>query len=190
MSERQFNEAITSLLADAPMNDLGPGRPVSARRSQLRDLSPQAIVAPASLANREMGLACLAGLWLRFDCLDESHQISQTIDSPTGSYWHGIMHRREPDFANAKYWFRRVGQHPIEPALLVSSQSLAREGQPIAEATFLVEQSRWDASRFVDLCAVAGERESPLRQLCVKIQQSEWQLLFEYCFRAAIGFSE
>ena len=49
-----------------------------------------------------MASACLAGLWLYHDYLDESHAVSQSIHTPAGSYWHGLMHRREPDFANPK----------------------------------------------------------------------------------------
>src|SRR5512132_3678170 len=43
------------------------------------------------------GEAALAGLYLYFSCLDEAHEIAQPIDTPEGSYWHGIMHRQEPD---------------------------------------------------------------------------------------------
>ncbi len=53
----------------------------------------------------------MAGLWLLAGNLDRSHRISQDDESAAGSFWHGIMHRREGDFSNAKYWFRRVGRH-------------------------------------------------------------------------------
>lgn len=62
-----------------------------------------------------------SGILLLWDFLDESHEISQTMEgrgSPrTADYWHGIMHRREPDAGNAAYWFRRVGSHPAFESL-------------------------------------------------------------------------
>src|ERR1041384_5983899 len=51
------------------------------------------------------------GLYLRFNFLDKSHTVSQGIHSVEGSYWHAIMHRREPDYSNSKYWYRRVPAH-------------------------------------------------------------------------------
>src|SRR5690554_1595201 len=54
-----------------------------------------------------------AGLWLYIDELDRSHTISQRMHDATGSFWHGIMHRREGDFGNSHYWFRRTGDHPV-----------------------------------------------------------------------------
>ncbi len=56
--------------------------------------------------------ALQAGLWLYVDELDRSHTLSQDLKNPTGSYWHGIMHRREGDFNNSHYWFHKTGKHP------------------------------------------------------------------------------
>src|SRR5260221_12612843 len=55
--------------------------------------------------------AALAGLYLYFSCRDEAHEVAQADSSADGSYWHGILHRQEPDAGNASYWFKRVGRH-------------------------------------------------------------------------------
>ena len=68
---------------------------------------------PVQPVNADMGACCIAAVWLVHDFLDESHEISQGIDTPSGSFWHGILHRREGDYSNAKYWFRHVGQHEV-----------------------------------------------------------------------------
>ena len=110
------------------------------------------------LADGDMARCCLAALWLRHDFLDESHTISQSIDTPSGSFWHAIMHRREGDFSNSKYWCRRVGQHP---ALI---------GDPFAFV---------DA---VEACVVNGRGDAAELQAQ---QEREWETLFEYCLRPA-----
>src|SRR5687768_16281564 len=70
------------------------GAQAAGLRAKLGALTPQTVVrAPASSVDDAKAL--LAALWLLHDFLDESHTISQGLNSPTGSYWHAIMHRRE-----------------------------------------------------------------------------------------------
>ncbi len=124
--------------------------------------------------------AALSGLYLYFSCLDQSHEISQSIESVDGAFWHGILHRQEPDPDNARYWFRRVPSHPI-------FAELARAAAEI-EARFpntkLVPDGRWDPIRFVGVCENAERQaDSPLHQAALEMQRAEWQLLFDYCAR-------
>ena len=95
-----------------------------------------------------------AGLWLYVDDLDRSHTICQGIDDETGSYWHGIMHRREGDFSNSHYWFRKVGNHP---------------------AMALIDG--YDPHRFIDEAeAQHGDNSAVL----VDLQHREWNALFAW----------
>ncbi len=181
-----YGPAVAGLLAAAPCNDLGPGSPHEDRRRELAAFSPEELVAPHPLQQREMARAALAGLWLRYDFLDKSHRISQDLSSTTGSYWHGIMHRREPDYGNAKYWFRRVGSHPVFGPLRDAAAQLAGQCTTALPAAALVEQPEWDPFAFVDLCQTAAGGPAELRTLCMQIQQREWEILFDFCYRQAI----
>src|SRR4051812_40242009 len=73
-------------------------------RDLLSSVQPAELIA-GSISKMDEAKGLLAGLWLYFDWLDESHRVSQSIDTPTGSFWHAIMHRREGDFSNSKYWY-------------------------------------------------------------------------------------
>ncbi len=92
---------------DQAMQALVVHSPLSAELSKLVE---QLIADPAVAAYPKL---CSA-LWLYVDELDLSHTISQGIKDADGSYWHGIMHRREGDFSNSHYWFHNTGaNHPV-----------------------------------------------------------------------------
>ncbi len=133
-----------------------------------------------------MARACLAGLWLHHDHLDRSHAVSQTIHTTTGSYWHGIMHRREGDYPNAKYWFRRTGDHPVFSDLARSAGRLtAGSGVDAERLTRRRSLGSVRVRRFVPRHVSSGRSDN--ESLCRRIQRLEWEILFDYCYRRAAG---
>ena len=55
-------------------------------------------------------LRALLLLW--HDHLDAAHTLAQASETADGNFIHAILHRREPDSSNSKYWWRSVGNHP------------------------------------------------------------------------------
>jgi hypothetical protein len=127
-------------------------------------------------------LGALSGLYLYHDRLDESHSISQDLHTPEGSFWHGILHRREPDPGNAAYWFRRVGRHPVFPALRDAAAAIAAGH---SAAGFRVGPE-WDPFEWIDFWERARRAPgSDSERAALAIQRAEWELLFDYCARPA-----
>lgn len=174
-----YGPVIAVLLADDHLSPLGPGRPREHVRPLLASFDPATAFAPHAVHDPSMAAACHAGLWLYHDFLDESHTLSQGIDTPTGSYWHGIMHRREPDAGNAAYWFRRVGRHPVFEPLADHARRLGLTPRSAA----------WDPFAFIDLCDGERGTNSPRESLLCQVQRCEWDLLFDWCFHRATGTS-
>ncbi|MBI3465321.1 MAG: hypothetical protein HY000_20025 [Planctomycetes bacterium] len=174
---------IAELLLPERLNELGPGRANQSARERLESLRPHDLAAVPPGRDLQLAEACCAGLWLYHDFLDQSHEISQGIETATGSYWHGIMHRREPDAGNAKYWFRRVGLHLVFSELAEQAAALAREDHA-SEASLArgFASGEWDPFRFIDLCEKVRGTGSPNELLCRRIAQAEWRLLFDYCW--------
>src|SRR5687767_14149334 len=79
---------------------LDAGKPDATARNALDKMSTDAAFAHARIADSDMAACCLSAVWLLYDSLDDSHTISEGIDTPSGSFWHGIMHRREGDYSN------------------------------------------------------------------------------------------
>jgi len=186
----RYGLAFAALLKEERLNALGPGQPNTDALDLLKSLSAGQAFAPQAVQDRTMAAACLAGLWLYHDYLDESHAISQGIATATGSYWHSILHRREPDAWNSKYWLDRTGRHPVFPALREAARLLAEGEEERPETRFLLEQDTWDPYRFVDLCEACRTGKSTGEGLCRRIQREEWRLLFDYSYRHALGLGD
>jgi hypothetical protein len=181
----QYGSAFAALVSDR-LPELGPGSPNVAVKRELAALTVEKAFVGKRVVDPAAANCCVSGLWLWHDFLDESHAISQEIGTVEGSYWHGIMHRREPDYGNAKYWFRRVPKHPIFEPLAKGARELAGKGKVDESAEFLVKQTEWDPYRFVDLCEAIARAKSATGTLAREIARLEWRLLFDYCYRQAI----
>jgi hypothetical protein len=117
----------------------------------------KAIALETEAPGRSQHLLALALLW--HDHLDASHNISQDLKDADGSYVHALMHRREGDYENTKYWIARVGKHAVYGQL----------GKP------------WDANAMVDRCqkaVAAGGSDAEL----IDLQRREYLLLAESFF--------
>jgi hypothetical protein len=175
---------IMPLLATPELADLGPGPRAG--------VEPEAVIKGslnAAFAQSPLSPVCqqlvhsLVLLW--HDHLDASHTISQGIETADGSFVHAIMHRREPDAWNAKYWWRRVGKHPAFPEIarrvggLFDANRLHTSAATNADlASRIVPDGCWDASAFVDVCDSA--RDEDLIRTLREIQRIETEVLLEH----------
>jgi hypothetical protein len=181
-----YGPVLAKLLETDRRRPLDAGKPNASARAALEGLSVETAFAHAGVVDGDMASCCVSAVWLVHDYLNESHAISQEIDTPSSSFWHGILHRREGDFSNAKYWFRRVEKHPVLDQLGQRAGEMAavRGEERIVKKLI---SGAWDPMAFVDLCesVVGGHGNS--RELCLDIQQAEWELLFDHCYRGAVG---
>jgi hypothetical protein len=119
----------------------------------------------------------LAGLLLRTGYWEESHTVAQDVQSIEGSYWHGIIHRMEPDSFNAGYWFRQVGEHAIFPELFRGATEILENNGP----KHWHLKSVWDPFLFIEWCEEAREKRGQAEVSAIEIQMIEWRLLFDWC---------
>ena len=145
-----MNSQIEKLRATPEPPELGPGprkdvSPEKALNEQLEKIGANDLLRAAVL------------VW--HDHLDSAHRIVQNDETADGSYIHAIIHRREPDYSNSNYWFRRVGNHPCFAQLSTKLQH------------------KWDPFAFVDFCE---RRDSKTEPRLREIQAIEMRLLVEH----------
>lgn len=175
--------------APRPMERLVKGKPSAAGKK-----------AVAALTHKDMKDAqdpkslplVQAALYLCFDCWKEAHDIAnEHEDTVIGNWLHAIVHRREPDAGNSKYWYARV-KAPARVFEAIGNEVLAFlkklsivELEPLAKA--LEKSKAWEPEVFVDLCEKFRETDpsDPSYRVLARIQEIEWRGLSEYILTAS-----
>ena len=163
------------------------GQPGNARARALLESLAQEQTVVGTISSIDDARAIVGALWLWHDWLDESHKISQKIETPTGSWWHAIMHRREGDFSNSKHWYARCAMHSLMSAMGPQAAGVVN---PMPSDKMLLRMTRagWDPAVFVDVVEQVHDKpDDPRHKAMVRLQQLEWRLLFDHCVRAAAG---
>ena len=172
--------AFHRLLKTPKPAELGPGPRSGVESLAALNSAVDAALKEVSLDQRQSDLVrSLILLW--HDHLEASHVIAQRYEEDAdGSYVHAIMHRREPDYSNAKYWFHRARQHPAYAALADRAGELLRDDAGLRGG--LLPRGQWNALAFVDACEEAGSLpgDDPRVRCLQAVQQVEFENLLDY----------
>jgi len=187
-------DVIAALAQDALGNDdaMGPSlvRATPHTPTLLRSLTEPSWVAVFPGAPHRARLSLAAGLLQVHDFWDASHDAAQKADDQgeraCSAYWHGIAHRREPDAANAAYWFRRVGKHPPFKLLALEARPLLEEQGDSQLSGRLLSGDAWNATAMIDLCTRARPG-TPEETLARRLQRLEMWLLLEATYAELAG---
>ncbi len=173
-------ERLEKLLSTPSLPDLGPNRRPEAKPVSQLDHALAEIFRGTDLSDDAKGVI-RAAIYLWHDHLGESHRLAQEIHTRDGGFVHGLMHRREPDYSNAAYWFRRVGEHDCFAGLhAAASKFLAGRDEMLL--TRLIPNGGWDPFAFIRLCEEA-ETSPKWRTILRELQKFEMEALLRTVWR-------
>ena len=169
---------IFKLLETAQLPELGPGPRAGVRSErEVRELAAKAL--HDTTGARSDLVTALVLLW--HDHLDAAHTIAQDVANSDGAFIHGIMHRRETDYSNAAYWFRRVGDHTAFPALAEQVKELPGTSASSQLLARLEPSGKWNPFAFIEACSEATNAcDSALINTLQQIQRLETEVLLQH----------
>jgi hypothetical protein len=145
---------------------------------RVRDADAGAIFGAALPARPQMLGLLRGGLLYALDDLDGCHAFFQEAPGDLGGYWHAMMHRREGDFENARYWYRRAGRLPFFDAL---------HHEVAAFSSDMAKQDTWSPYLLTLQCEQHRFGAEDERHELVRLQKAEFEIAFDYTWRQA-GF--
>jgi len=157
---------------DRPFDRLERGKPVAGGKD--------------AVAASELPILAQGCLYLYFDCFEEAHNVANDHEgSWQGNWIHAIVHRREPDAGNSRYWYARVSP-PAGIYQAVGQEALRALGPKPPEgleklADKLKKSGTWVPEVFVEVCD-RFRKEAPASapfQKLAQLQEIEWQGLLQ-----------
>ncbi len=108
--------------------------------------------------------AALGGLFLYFSCDEDCHEIVQDVNSAEGSFWHAIVHRREPDAGE----FRLLVPANGDASGVSEPGAGRRRNRGKVSGGQVSSAAAWDPFAFIEFCGTRAEAagiagEKPLR---------------------------
>lgn len=138
---------------------------------------------PEKINDRNCCKSVVSGLLIWNDCEDDAHALAQNIHTAEGSYFHAIVHRREPDIWNSGYWFNRTGEHPVFALVYdyVASSS------PDDIKKIIISKNTWQPEVFNTLVDDAQKNGNTDDEVLTEIQHAELLFLIAHSYRHSIG---
>lgn len=174
-------QSFWQIVATSEIPELGPGpRPGVASHVTLNPrldvwIRTVGIPNPAAVHLRATAL-------LYHDQHDPAHDLVQDLVDTEAAIIHAILHRREPDYWNAKYWFRRITGHPVYVNLPERLHCLASDPTTAGWLKNLTLAGPLDPFALVDACEQVSRRpaQDPEAAWLRKIQQLEFEALIDH----------
>jgi hypothetical protein len=162
-------------LRDGLLRKLIPSEPLDRELvRRIRAADDATLSGAGTIGNPATFALVRGGLLYAVDAVEEAHAIFQEAKGDLGSYWHGMMHRREGDFDNARYWFSRAGALPVFGTLHHAAS---------LHSAMMARQSNWDPYLLTGQCEQARFGETEGLDEVVALQRVEFDELFDYCWR-------
>jgi len=193
--EGSVGQQIARSLEAGPAPTLLAGAPTQPDLvAKLAAADGDALFLPLTVTVHDLADGARSGLLLWADAFEESHSVAQGLENLSGSYLHGLCHRREghrgagfeSNINNARYWFRRVLRHPVYPALYTSAVGILKQSNT-DRAVLLESRGEWDPFLFIDWCESCELGDAAARPALEQIAAEEMRLLIGYCAQGALG---
>jgi hypothetical protein len=175
--------AISDLVTTSEPAHLGPDRRAGTmEESEILAAVHKALPPGAGEGSHQQLLLALVLLW--HDHLNASHVISQGIVTEDGSFVHAMMHRREPDYSNSKYWWRQAGPHPAFRELGRRAGEHLRTTRQVGLEQRLIRHGVWKPGAFVDACEAVADPTAadPEVRVLRELQRLEFRVFLDHLF--------